>query len=92
MIQTGNGRGSVAPVPPRPTAELTSQQRSQRIDALVNQINAVTVQLNTLTKAYGLLETANQKAQAQVQALEDDRAFWQSRSFLSRLSWVMTGR
>lgn len=93
MIQTGNGYGSVLPVPPKPTADLTSQQRSQRIDALVNQVNAVTIQVNTLTKileahakrvdgAYVSLERASER----FDQLERHRTFWQ------RLRWIVTGR
>ena len=68
-----------------PTSDLSSAERSERVDLMIDQLAAVTRQVNVLTSDAVALRTQQGATAATLAALR-------ARPFLARLRWLVTGR
>ncbi len=96
-----NGNGSVlcGPPTPRKTSDLSSAERCAQMDAQIAHLNAVTRQVNALTREARDARTAAQSCEERWDASSeaskrhgDRHQAFVTRSFWQRLRWLFLGR
>lgn len=77
---------------------LTSRQREQQREAMIDHMNATTRQVNAVTASLQALQTAHERTVEDVQTCFGNHAALRdayldhSRSLWARLRWLVTGR
>ena len=73
-------------------AEISAQQRSASMDAMVRQIEALTAEVIELKSATHSLDAREAFATAKYDGIATDYLTFRRRTLVQRLRWIVTGR
>lgn len=96
----GNGNGALAAIQPKPTALMSSEERSAQTDAMRTQLVELTRAHNRLvtlvddqrTHVLKLADEQRGYVDAADRGLRAEQRAFVARTFRQRLRWLLTGR